>query len=984
MITEKDYFQKPNIPKYILCKANKERIGKGTIKCTSKTYDEKYKDLDEITFTTYMNIDNKKNPLYDEVDIMKYVLLPNVGFFSISSVNIQSEGTEFEYKEVIAKSYECLLAQKYLETFTINMGTVESIDGVQFYNIGDKEHSLLHLVLSLCPEWEIGHIDIALCSKQRSFQIDRQDMYSFLMNDVAGAFECVFLFDTLNNTINVYEEKNVGADTNIHISYNNLLKKTNISCDMDNIKTCLAVTGSDDLTLREINMGFDKIYCLTPYLSTDYMSKGLYHACTKWIGIRNSYENQYTTLLSQYQNYIKQINFLTHEKMPSNPNSTDWTQYGLNPLKEKLAAYEQKQAVSMKAGHGGTSSNYYRSEYLPIYNTINAINTQITKVNAQLNTLISSRDNAGKQMSKIMDIVSMQNNFTSEQLQELNSFIREDELSSDNFVVTDTMTDEEKFEMLNDVLMYANEELYKVAIPQLAFSVGMVDIFNIPEYSELYGQFKTGNYIWVSLRDDYYVKPRLLTIHTDFYNPTNFSVTFGNISKKSKNKAVDVGELMREAKSAATSVSFNASYWNASAKKTSDIGKMLNEGLLSAGKYLSSGDDSEMVIDSRGIFVNTTTGDYAYKDSIFIGGGRILFTDDGWKSVAMSVDCAIINGESRFGTFADFCIASYIAGSTIVGGTITGTRFNNGNGTFLVDEKGNLTANSANIKGNITASKISGSEITGTSINNGNGTFSVDKNGKLLASSATIKGDIKADTGYIGGSNGFTITSGKLYSGKSSLSSINNGVYIGNDGIALGNKFKVDKYGKLIATDVELTGKITANSGTIGGANIHGDSISSSNGNWAIYSNGYATFKNVVVAAQSGSTFGGITYNSSGTYGNFSNGFKASNSFGLTGNAKTDFDNLVVGNITADNVFATGVFTNYLDAKSIKADYMEVKNWTSDGLIQASKIDVDDLFSGSIIVKGSLGISSIASFSFDNVDVEWGYINGVKCLVAAE
>ena len=76
-----------------------------------------------------------------------------------------------------------------------------------------------------------------------------------------------------------------------------------------------------------------------------------------------------------------------------------------------------------------------------------------------------------------------------------------------------------------------------------------------------------------------------------------------------------------------------------------------------------------------------------------------------------------------------------------------------------------------------------------------------------------IKGDIEADTGHIGGSGGFTIQSGKLYSGKSSYSSSANGVYIGTDGISLGSGFKVSSGGSLTAT-----------SGTFG-------SLSVSNGN---------------------------------------------------------------------------------------------------------------------------------------------------------
>jgi len=147
---------------------------------------------------------------------MKYILLPDIGFYFIDSINIQSEGSKMEHKEVTALSYECLLAQKYLENFVINMGTVESIDNVQFYNLANPQKSLLHLILEKCPDWNLGHIDIALRTMERSFEVTRQDIYSFMTTDIAEAFGCIFLFDTINNTINIYQEKNVGQDTDIY------------------------------------------------------------------------------------------------------------------------------------------------------------------------------------------------------------------------------------------------------------------------------------------------------------------------------------------------------------------------------------------------------------------------------------------------------------------------------------------------------------------------------------------------------------------------------------------------------------------------------------------------------------------------------------------------------------------------------------------------------------------------------------------------
>lgn len=70
-----------------------------------------------------------------------------------------------------------------------------------------------------------------------------------------------------------------------------------------------------------------------------------------------------------------------------------------------------------------------------------------------------------------------------------------------------------------------------------------------------------------------------------------------------------------------------------------------------------------------------------------------------------------------------------ISGNTITGGTITGTTINNGNGTFVVDKEGNLTASSANITGVINA--------TG-------GTF-----GGNITSTGTIKGGILSGCQYV-------------------------------------------------------------------------------------------------------------------------------------------------------------------------------------------------------------------------------------------
>lgn len=898
-------------PEYVLTKANDDRIG--IINCTEKRHTKKFNEYDEISFTTYLYIDNQKNEIYDKIAELQYVELPDIGRFIINRIEIDSSGSDFESKQCTALSIEVTLAQKYLEHFVINMGTTESIDGVCLYNLSNPEKSLLHLVLEKCPDWTIGHVDTELMTVERCFEVDRQDVYSFLVNDISEKFECIFLFDTIHRRINVYTEEHVGSDTNIYVSYNNLLKSTNISSNIDDIKTCLTVTGSDDLSIREVNMGYDRIYMLDYFNSPEYMSQGLYDAYNTWVTKWNANVDNYESLVTQYQAYYDDIYYLQSEKMPSDPESTDWAQYGLNPLNEKKDSYEQQLAVLIKQGCGASDNKDYNTLYLPCYNAIQSITSQIAVVQSQIDDLKSKQTAIGNQMDAIISSVSMQNNFTSEQLKELSKFIREDELSSDNFVVTDTMTDSERMDMLHEMLDYGQKELAKVAQPTLTFSMDMANIYAIPEFNILSNTFEVGNYISVAIRDDYMVKAKILTIDLNYYDPDDFSVTFGNLMRrKDTGVLADITNALQLAQSAATSVSMNSSNWDKANQEADNINQMLSEGLLNAGNSLRTS-KSDVTIDDRGILVSNIPESQYPNDRIFIGNSQILFSDDNLKTIKTALGRCQYTKEgvqyNDFGLLASFVIAGFIGGSTIEGNNIIANTI-----------KGNSI-----VGNNIDGNTITGGTITGSYFNNGNGTFVVDENGNLTANNANITGIVKANTGYIGGPNGFTIQSGKLYSGsKSSFSSANSGVYIGTDGISLGanNPFFVDDNGNFVAK-----------SGTIGGIRINANSLASSNGNFSINDSGYALFKDLTVSGvRPGSSFGGINYDSYGTYGNFNNGFLAGNSFGVNGGALNDFQTLVV-----DSIHARQVLADYITAGEVSANYATI------GSLNAVSARIDNL-----------------------------------------
>jgi hypothetical protein len=182
-----------------------------------------------------------------------------------------------------------------------------------------------------------------------------------------------------------------------------------------------------------------------------------------------------------------------------------------------------------------------------------------------------------------------------------------------------------------------------------------------------------------------------------------------------------------------------------------------------------------------------------------------------------------------------------IGSGYVAGGTIQGTTFNNGNGTFFVNSAGALVAQSVYVKGAVLGTSgyfgngtngwqidsngitglgsgyIAGGAIQGTSFNNGNGTFFVNSAGAVVAQSIYAKGAILGTSGYFGSatngwqidSNGITgIGSGYIAGGAIQGTSFNNG----------NGTFFVNSAGSLVAQNVYVKGAVLGTSGYFGNA----------------------------------------------------------------------------------------------------------------------------------------------------------------------
>ena len=346
-------------PKVILCQTNKDKICQ--LDATGLTGTFKFNSYSEISFNVasiYHDLitgEQKRTPYYDYIEGLRLVYLEGFGYFQLQIPDLYIYCIQ-EYKQINAYSLEYTLSQKYLETFIINKGdvgdTIGSIDGVVLYNPLDVDHSLLHLVLQKAYGWTIGHVDDELASQSRSFEVDRESIYDFIMNDMCDTFKCYVEFDTINNTVNVYSENEIERfigdgetgmfklsngisetttvtinghvvtqykydestkeimlipapaqgdivevtdefkhkyDTDIIIAFENLSNEMNVNYSLDDIKTVLTVKGADDLDIRNVNFGLPTIMNLDYYCTPEWMGDKLYNEYLSYVDKQDKY-----------------------------------------------------------------------------------------------------------------------------------------------------------------------------------------------------------------------------------------------------------------------------------------------------------------------------------------------------------------------------------------------------------------------------------------------------------------------------------------------------------------------------------------------------------------------------------------------------------------------------------------------------------------------------------------------------------------------
>lgn len=252
---------------------------------------------------------------------------------------------------------------------------------VKFCDKDNPELSLLHLALyyaKLIPEtittdedgnevvdwvsnidkspWKIGYIDTMpkeyidytvsfggkehvgktrvsyLPEESYAFNIDNSDLYSFLTQDVAGAFNCVFVFDTVNCLINAYYVEHIGTDTNAYIGWRNV-QNSITATNTDDLYTAYTVSGGDGLTgIEQANFGSSEIEDYSYFMKDNrYLPQSLIDKYREWLKFRESKRDSYVAANKNYwKTYDKAAELMA--RAPSDSSIQDWATKSLEDL----------------------------------------------------------------------------------------------------------------------------------------------------------------------------------------------------------------------------------------------------------------------------------------------------------------------------------------------------------------------------------------------------------------------------------------------------------------------------------------------------------------------------------------------------------------------------------------------------------------------------------------------------------------------------
>lgn len=634
MFLDIDLNSKPQKPQLFLCTPNGKIVGK-----LNESFNINLKlslrQLNELSFSLPYEIEvNHKLVRNKNIDKIKprYLVKLQLGnyeeFYIINELNDAMNEDE-DVKEVHAFSLGYELRDKLLIDYKVTS-----------YNATQVLTDILNGSI-----WAIDYIDANFDIMFRSFETSSTTVLDMIYQ-IAETFNALVIWNTLNRTISFYKPENVGTDKGFQVKYGKYLKSLNKQSNADEMVTRLKVFGKDGLSIQRVNpTGTNYIedfrYFMYPYEEdingitikhSDYMSDGLCKAIINYSNLLETKKGDFDDLLDQKETLLASL-------------TTKQTE--LYNLQNELKVIEDSLDVAQSTGQ---STSQLLEDKRNKESKISAKETEINNIN----TSISSIDT---QINSLQQDISIESNFTSEQIIERNQFIIEKEWSDENYI-----DDKELYDKAVDLFQEIRE-------PQLVLELNIVNFLEVIEEQLNWDKLQLGDTIYVQYdKLNINIATKIIEIDFDFEN-AEISLIIAN----TKDIKDDDNEFLKDfysVISTSSTVDMNKFKWQAAFDKTNEVATILSNKWDSAKREIVSGVNNSVTINDRGITISNSDNPLKY---IRMTNGVIGLTQDGGNSFGVAIDSQ--------GVYAQRLIGQIIAGNQL--DIIT-----NSNGSFSVDGNG--------------------------------------------------------------------------------------------------------------------------------------------------------------------------------------------------------------------------------------------------------------------------------------------------------
>lgn len=422
----------------------------------------------------------------------------------------------------------------------------------------------------------------------------------------------------------------------------------------------------------------------------------------------------------------------------------------------------------------------------------------------------------------------------------------------------------EKRSVAWELLEYGEDILEKISQPSYTFSVTSANFLCLEDFTEFKNKLRHGEKIYVGISEEQTLSPICIGAQLNYDSIGDLSLEF-SYTYTSDDSSFLLADLLEQSVSMGKNVDLSKYTYSAfiDSGASTQVRDFMNTALDVSKNAILSSKNQAITWNDSGIRLRKRDDDdptiYDPKQ-VWMNNNSIMMTKDNWATAELAIgNFYDANLETEcWGVVAPNIVGTLLAGENLV---IESKKADGGKSAFRVDADGCVLYNSQfdivseNKKTHIaldprfgiaigdypvygekeSAASMSAmvamaSSNTEIEVKEDNAKFWVDTDGNLM-----FRGKITATSGYIGGTTGWEIGSIAIFNGRDSLTSTAKGIYIGTDGISIGdgtNIVKATSDGVFTANNAIITGNITANGGKIGGFDIKNGAITYNGLTW--------------------------------------------------------------------------------------------------------------------------------------------------------